>query len=77
MAHSNASIRALTYCDLHSITRRDLTVILKQYPTFRENFKQDMEITYNVRYGDDVAKKEVRKLIYDVLLLWCGDCSQC
>lgn len=55
VVNSNASIRALTYCELRLITREDVLHILKQYPLFRENFIKDLEITYNLR-GDEAEK---------------------
>lgn len=55
VVNSNASIRALTYCELRLITREDVLHILKQYPLFKENFIKDLEITYNLR-GDDAEK---------------------
>lgn len=55
VVNSNASIRALTYCELRLITREDVLHILKQYPLFRENFIKDLEITYNLR-GDEEEK---------------------
>jgi len=55
VVNSNASIRALTYCELRLITREDVLHILKQYPLFKENFIKDLQITYNLR-GDDAEK---------------------
>jgi len=55
VVNSNASIRALTYCELRMISREDVLHILKQYPLFRENFIKDLEITFNLR-GDDLEK---------------------
>ena len=64
VVNSNASIRALTYCELRLITREDVLHILKQYPLFKENFIKDLEITYNLR-GDEAEK--VRHYIFNVL----------
>ena len=55
VVNSNASIRALTYCELRLITRDDVLHILQQYPLFKENFVKDLEITYNLR-GDNTEK---------------------
>ena len=55
MVNSDASIRALTYCELRLISREDVLHILKQYPLFKENFIKDLEVTYNLR-GDDVQQ---------------------
>lgn len=63
VVNSNASIRALTYCELRLVTREDVLHILKQYPLFKENFIKDLEITYNLR-GDEAEK--VRETIYTI-----------
>ncbi|KAL9966325.1 hypothetical protein ACROYT_G024379 [Oculina patagonica] len=55
VVNSNASIRALTYCELRLVAREDVLHILKQYPLFKENFIKDLEVTYNLR-GDEVEK---------------------
>ena len=52
VVNSNTSIRALTYCEMRTISREDVLYILNQYPLFRENFIKDLEITYNLRGGD-------------------------
>ena len=69
VVNSNASIRALTYCELRLITREDVLHILKQYPLFKENFIKDLEITYNLR-GDE-AEKVRHYLHYFHLFLKC------
>ncbi|XP_022789268.1 potassium voltage-gated channel subfamily H member 6-like isoform X2 [Stylophora pistillata] len=55
VVNSNASIRALTYCELRLVSREDVLHILRQYPLFRENFIKDLEITYKLR-GDEMEK---------------------
>ena len=55
VVNSNASIRALTYCELRLVSREDVLHILRQYPLFKENFIKDLEITYNLR-GDEMEK---------------------
>ena len=46
---AKASVRALTYCDLHSISRNNLLYIMRAYPEFRTLFNTDMQITYDLR----------------------------
>lgn len=46
---SKATVRALTYCDLHKISRNDILEVLECYPDFRRKFWRDLEITYNLR----------------------------
>ena len=72
VVNSNASIRALTYCELRLITREDVLHILKQYPLFKENFIKDLEITYNLR-GDDMEK--VRDYLHYLPRDFIGDIS--
>ncbi|XP_062861505.1 potassium voltage-gated channel subfamily H member 7-like [Trichomycterus rosablanca] len=51
---SNADVRALSYCDLHTITREDLLEVLDMYPEFSDHFLTNLELTFNLR--DDNAK---------------------
>jgi len=55
---SRASVRALTYCDLHSISRDNLLYIMRAYPEFQKQFNDEMQITYDLRdagnHGMDV-----------------------
>lgn len=46
---SKCDVRALTYCDLHKITRSDLLQVLEMYPEFVESFNRNLVITYNLR----------------------------
>lgn len=46
---SNANVRALTYCDLHTISRESLLEVLDAYTDFAEHFSSELEITYNLR----------------------------
>nr|CAB3258015.1 potassium voltage-gated channel subfamily H member 7 [Phallusia mammillata] len=52
MGKSNATVRALTYCDLHKVGRSDLLEVMDCYPEFREQFWKNLEITYNLRAQD-------------------------
>ena len=55
VVNSNTSVRALTYCEMRTISREDVLHILNQYPLFRENFIKDLEITYNLS-GEEEEK---------------------
>ncbi|XP_059148372.1 potassium voltage-gated channel subfamily H member 2-like [Physella acuta] len=46
---SSCNVRALTYCDLHKIHRSDLLEILDMYPEFSEDFRKNLEITFDLR----------------------------
>ena len=47
-SNATGNIRALTYCDLHKITRNDLLDVLRKYPTFWETFNREFEVTFNL-----------------------------
>ncbi|KPP78500.1 potassium voltage-gated channel subfamily H member 7-like, partial [Scleropages formosus] len=51
---SNADVRALSYCDLHTIQREDLLEVLDMYPEFADYFLTNLELTFNLR--DETAK---------------------
>ena len=46
---SSCNIRALTYCDLHKISRDDLLDVLELYPEFAESFSANLELTFILR----------------------------
>jgi hypothetical protein len=45
---ASATVRALTYCDLHKITRADLLEVLAMYPEFAEDFWKNLVITQDL-----------------------------
>uniref|UniRef100_A0A8C1ZH26 Potassium voltage-gated channel subfamily H member 7 n=1 Tax=Cyprinus carpio TaxID=7962 RepID=A0A8C1ZH26_CYPCA len=51
---SNADVRALSYCDLHTIQREELLEVLDMYPEFADYFLTNLELTFNLR--DDNSK---------------------
>lgn len=51
---SNADVRALSYCDLHTVQREDLLAVLDMYPEFSDHFLTNLELTFNLR--DENAK---------------------
>lgn len=61
---SNADVRALSYCDLHTIQREELLEVLDMYPEFADFFLTNLELTFNLR--DDSVNVKVR---YSVQ--WC------
>ncbi|KAJ8685768.1 hypothetical protein QAD02_021561, partial [Eretmocerus hayati] len=46
---SSCNVCALTYCDLHEISRDDLLNVLALYPEFENHFSKYLEITFNMR----------------------------
>ena len=46
---SCCNVRALTYCDLHKISRDELMHVFEMYPEFIEPFNNNLKITFNLR----------------------------
>ena len=61
LGKSSANVRAITYCDLHKISREDLLHVFEMYPEFIEPFNNNLKITYNLR---DETQKGVSVLRY-------------
>ncbi|CAO1308266.1 unnamed protein product [Diamesa hyperborea] len=59
LGKSNSSVRALTYCDLHKITRDDILDVLDLFPEFYDSFVNNLEITFNMR-DEEQAGVELR-----------------
>jgi len=55
---AGATIRALTYCDLHKIGRWDLIESLSMYPEFAQKFWQNLKISYNL--GEQSSDQNVK-----------------
>ncbi|XP_017559190.1 potassium voltage-gated channel subfamily H member 7 isoform X3 [Pygocentrus nattereri] len=51
---ANADVRALSYCDLHTLEREELLEVLDMYPEFADYFWSNLDLTFNLR--DDNAK---------------------
>lgn len=49
IGQSSATVRALTYCDLHSIKRDKLLEVLEFYKPFALSFARNLTLTYNLR----------------------------
>ncbi|XP_019113017.1 potassium voltage-gated channel subfamily H member 7 isoform X3 [Larimichthys crocea] len=46
---SCADVRALSYCDLHTIQREEILEVLDMYPEFADHFLKNLELTFNLR----------------------------
>ena len=46
---SSCNVRALTYCDLHKISRDDLLDVYELYPEFADSFSSNLEVTFILR----------------------------
>ncbi|XP_063236097.1 potassium voltage-gated channel protein eag [Bacillus rossius redtenbacheri] len=49
VGQSAANVRALTYCDLHTIKRDKLLEVLDFYQAFANSFARNLVLTYNLR----------------------------
>ena len=49
LTQSAASVRAMTYCDLHCIKRDKLLEVLQFYNAFANSFSRNLILTYNLR----------------------------
>ncbi|XP_012284973.1 potassium voltage-gated channel protein eag [Orussus abietinus] len=50
IGQSAANVRALTYCDLHTIKRDRLLEVLDFYQAFANSFSRNLVLTYNLRH---------------------------
>uniref|UniRef100_A0A1I8H9P1 Potassium voltage-gated channel protein eag n=4 Tax=Macrostomum lignano TaxID=282301 RepID=A0A1I8H9P1_9PLAT len=50
LGQSAASVRALTYCDLHCIKRDSLLDVLNFYSAFSHSFARNLVLTFNLRH---------------------------
>ncbi|XP_051283288.1 potassium voltage-gated channel subfamily H member 7-like isoform X3 [Dicentrarchus labrax] len=46
---SCADVRALSYCDLHTIQREEIVEVLDMYPEFADHFLTNLELTFDLR----------------------------
>ncbi|KAG5453526.1 Potassium voltage-gated channel protein eag [Clonorchis sinensis] len=49
MSHSAATVRALTYCDLHCIKKDSLLQVLNFYSAFANSFARNLVLTYDLK----------------------------
>uniref|UniRef100_A0AAZ3R2S4 Potassium voltage-gated channel subfamily H member 7 n=1 Tax=Oncorhynchus tshawytscha TaxID=74940 RepID=A0AAZ3R2S4_ONCTS len=55
---ANADVRALSYCDLHTIHREEILEVLDMYPEFADYFLSNLELTFNLRDESDLRGEE-------------------
>ncbi|KAM6893947.1 voltage-gated inwardly rectifying potassium channel KCNH7-like [Xenentodon cancila] len=56
---SCADVRALSYCDLHTIQREEILEVLDMYPEFADHFLTNLELTFDLR--DENAKRKSQR----------------
>lgn len=59
---ANADVRALSYCDLHTIEREELLEVLDMYPEFGDYFWSNLELTFNLR--DEITKVRTHTFLH-------------
>ncbi|KAJ8003475.1 hypothetical protein DPEC_G00148700 [Dallia pectoralis] len=59
---ANADVRALSYCDLHTIQRDEILEVLETYPEFADYFLNNLELTFNLR--DESGKPQNVPSVY-------------
>nr|XP_020500594.1 potassium voltage-gated channel subfamily H member 7-like isoform X1 [Labrus bergylta] len=55
---SCADVRALSYCDLHTITREEILEVLDMYPEFADHFLTNLELTFDLRDENPKANNQ-------------------
>ncbi|KAH9529763.1 Potassium voltage-gated channel sub H member 7 [Dermatophagoides farinae] len=79
MGKSKCDVRALTYCDLHKISRSDLLQVLEMYPEFIESFNQNLNINFNLRDENQLGVNSMldrKATVTDCKVLNCFDSMQ-
>jgi potassium voltage-gated channel Eag-related subfamily H protein 7 len=66
---SNADVRALSYCDLHTIQREELLEVLDMYPEFNHLFFSNLELTFNLRDENTTVKHHERHTMQSLVSL--------
>ncbi|XP_041821851.1 potassium voltage-gated channel subfamily H member 7 [Chelmon rostratus] len=55
---SCADVRALSYCDLHTIQREEILEVLDMYPEFADHFLTNLELTFDLRDENSKTSKQ-------------------
>jgi len=64
IGQSAANVRALTYCDLHTIKRDRLLEVLDFYQAFANSFARNLVLTYNLSHRVSVSNAKKSELQY-------------
>ena len=68
---ANADVRALSYCDLHTIQREEILEVLDMYPEFADHFLSNLELTFNLRDDNSkVSDHNLAAISLKKLILW-------
>lgn len=61
---SCADVRALSYCDLHTIQREEILEVLDMYPEFADHFLTNLELTFDLR--DENTKVKTWRSLFKI-----------
>lgn len=61
---SCADVRALSYCDLHTIQREEILEVLDMYPEFADHFLTNLELTFDLRDENPKVMQKDRKQLH-------------
>lgn len=65
IGQSAANVRALTYCDLHTIKRDRLLEVLDFYQAFANSFARNLILTYNLSHRVSLLNEKKRyRIVY-------------
>lgn len=70
IGQSAANVRALTYCDLHTIKRDRLLEVLDFYQAFANSFARNLILTYNLSHR--VSLLDIKRIIALIVNRWEG-----
>lgn len=59
VGRSKGTVRALTYCDLLTLSRNDLNEVCELYPEFRKHFAEKVEVTIDMRDVSNFNEQEI------------------
>lgn len=71
MSHSSATVRALTYCDLHYIKKDRLLHVLDFYSAFANSFARNLVLSYDLKTRvRTLSIGRICILLGNILLSW-------
>ena len=64
LGKSCATVRALTYCDLHKIHAEDIIDIVEMYPEYARGFWSNLDLTFDLREVISNSKISFDNILY-------------
>jgi len=66
IGQSAANVRALTYCDLHTIKRDRLLEVLDFYQAFANSFARNLILTYNLSHRVSLSNEKKNRTFFGI-----------